>query len=318
MRSLVYPALEGEEGCVVNRFLIALGLCFIFLSDCTPGECEQTKDSSHKDGLVIGLVPEQNVFRQLERYTPLAEYLSSKTGLKIKLKVLLRYGNVIDNFVSAGMDGAFWGSFSYVLAHHKIGVEALARPEDPDGVSTCNGLIFVRTDSGIRSIRNIKGKRFVFVDKASTAGYLFPLVYFKRQGIEDYQAYFKETYFAGTHEDVVRDVLDKKADIGAAKNTVFARMARADGKILQTVKILTRSHDLPENGLALSANVPASVKTSLQNTLLNMHQDPVGTRVLMIFGARRFVLTTNKDYEPVLRYTREAHLNLSQYDYVNH
>lgn len=164
----------------------------------------------------------------------------------------------------------------------------------------------------------MKRKRFVFVDKASTAGYLFPLVYFKQQGVEDYQAYFKETYFAGTHEDAVRDVLDAKSDIGAAKNTVFARMARADAMILQKLKILAISHNLPENGLALSANVPASVKISLQNTLLNMHHDPVGTRVLMTFGAHRFVRTTNKDYEPVLRYVREARLNLARYDYVNH
>jgi len=276
------------------------------------------EENTPKEVLVIGLVPEQNVFRQLERYTPLAAYLSIKTGVKIKLKVLIRYGDVIDNFVSAGRDGAFWGSFSYVLAHNRIGVEALARPEAPDGTSTCNGLIFVRTDSGIESIKDMKGKRFIFVDKASTAGYLFPLVYFKQQGVEDYRAYFKEAYFAGTHEDVIRDVLNRKADVGAAKNTVFTRMARADATILQTLKILTRSHDLPENSLALSANVPASVRIELQNALLNMHQDPVGIRVLMTFGAQRFVRTTNKDYEPILRYAREAHLNLARYDYVKH
>ena len=116
----------------------------------------------------------------------------------------------------------------------------------------------------------------------------------------------------------IRDVLDGKADIGAAKNTVFARMARADATIVQKLKILTRSHDLPENGLALSANVPVSVRTALQNALLNMHQDAVGIRVLMTFGAQRFVRTTNQDYEPILRYAREARLNLARYDYVNH
>jgi phosphonate transport system substrate-binding protein len=302
----------------VNRFLTACLLCFIILAHCTPGECKQTEDSSHKEMLVIGLVPEQNVFRQLERYTPLAEYLSSKTGLKVKLKVLMQYGDIIDNFVSAGMDGAFLGSFSYVLAHTKTGAEILARPEAPDGTSTCNGLIFVRADSGIRSITEMKGKRFVFVDRASTAGYLFPLVYFRQRGLEDYRAYFKETYFAGTHEDAVRDVLDAKSNIGAAKNTVFARMARADATILQKLKILMVSHDLPENGLAMGATVPASIKISLQNTLLNMHQEPAGTRVLTTFGAQRFIRTTNKDYEPILRYTREARLNLARYDYVNH
>ena len=302
----------------MKRFLTAFLLCFIILGDCTLGECKQTEVSGPKETLVIGLVPEQNIFRQLERYTPLVEYLATKTGLTIKLKVLIHYGKSIDNFVSAGIDGAFLGSFSYVLARNRTGVEILARPEAPDGTSTCNGLIFVRTDSGIRSMTDMKGKRFVFVDKASTAGYLFPLVYFKQRGVEDYRAYFKETYFAGTHEDAVRDVLDAKSDIGAAKNTVFARMARADATILQKLKILIKSHDLPENGLALGANVPASARISLQNALLSMHRDPVGVRVLKAFGAQRFVRTTNQDYEPILRYTREARLNLARYDYVNH
>ncbi len=297
---------------------MALGLCFIILVDCTPGECKQTEDSHDKETLVIGLVPEQNIFRQLERYTPLTEYLSTKTGLKIKLKVLIHYGKSIDNFVSAGVDGAFLGSFTYVLAHDRAGAEILARPEDPTGTSTCNGLIFVGTDSRIKNMSDMKGKRFVFVDKASTAGYLFPLAYFKQQGVQDHQTYFKETYFAGTHEDVVRDVLDSKSDIGAAKNTVFARMAKADATILRKLKILATSDDLPENGLAVSATVPVATRTALQNALLSMHRDPTGIRVLLDFGAQRFVRTTNQDFEPVLRYAREARLNLARYDYVNH
>jgi phosphonate transport system substrate-binding protein len=302
----------------VNRFLIACLLCFILLSAAAQGECKLTEDSSHKKELVIGLVPEQSIFRQIERYTPLAEYLYNKTGLKIKLKVMTSYGNIIDNFVLSEMDGAFWGSFTYALAHNKMGVEVLARPEGLDRMSTCNGLIFVRKDSGIKSITDMKEKRFVFVHKASTTGYLFALVYFKQHGLEDYQRYFKETYFAGTHEDAIRDVLNKKADIGVAKNTVFDRLARADGNIRQKLKILTISRSVPENGLALRANLPASLKISLQNALLNMHQDSFGTRVLSNFGALRFVRATNNDYEPVLSYVRELGLDLARYDYVNH
>jgi phosphonate transport system substrate-binding protein len=81
------------------------------------------------------------------------------------------------------------------------------------------------------------------VDKATTAGYLLPLAYFKKNGIRDYRAYLKETYFAGTHEDVIYDVLNKKADIGAAKNTVFERLAKTDERILKELLILEKSPD---------------------------------------------------------------------------
>ncbi len=56
------------------------------------------------------------------------------------------------------MDGAFLGSFTYALAHAKLGLEVIARPELVDGTSTYHGLIFVRKDSGIKTIKDMKGK----------------------------------------------------------------------------------------------------------------------------------------------------------------
>jgi phosphonate transport system substrate-binding protein len=82
------------------------------------------------------------------------------------------------------MDGAFFGSFSYTLAHAKLGVEVLVRPENLKGISSYHGLIFVRKDSRIRTAKDMKGKRFVFVDKATTAGYLLPLDYFLEHNIK--------------------------------------------------------------------------------------------------------------------------------------
>jgi phosphonate transport system substrate-binding protein len=192
------------------------------------------KEEKHKNGtntqratILIGLIPEQNIFKQLDRYEPLTVYLGGKTGTKITLKILPRYGNIIDNFNLAGMDGAFFGSFTYALAHAKLGVEVVARPVGLDNTSLYHGLIFVRRDSWIKTFRDMKGKRFAFVDKATTAGYLLPLKYFHDHGVE-WKQYLKEGYFTGTHEDTIYDVLNRKADAGAAKDTVFNRIAKAD------------------------------------------------------------------------------------------
>ncbi len=267
--------------------------------------------------LIIGLLPEQNIFHQLERYDPLAKYISSKIGMKIELKVLPRYGNIINNFVSENMDGAFFGSFTYALAHSKLGLEVIARPEGTEGISTYHGLLFARKDSGIRNIKDMAGKRLAFVDKATTAGYLLPLAYFKKHGIDNYRNYLKETYFAGTHEDVINDVLDRKTDIGAAKNTVFYRLAEQDKRILNDLIIFERSPEVPENGLAMRKDIDISVRTKMKEILLDMHNDPDGKKVLKDFGASRFVPTSNDDYKPVFEYAKEIGLNLATYDYIN-
>jgi phosphonate transport system substrate-binding protein len=299
------------------KLLSAACILLAIASACSKPEPPAPKKVTPEKSIVIGLIPEQHIFEQVERYKPLADFLSRQAGVKIKLKVLSRYGNIIDNFVSSGMDGAFFGSFTYTLAHAKLGIEVLARPENQDGRSTYHGLIFVRRDSGIRDIKGMAGKRFVFVDKATTAGYLLPLDYFKSNGIGNYRTYFKEAYFAGTHEDAIYDVLNKKADIGAAKNTVYDRLARNDVRIAQELLVLKKSPDVPENALAVRKDLEASLKIKLKEALLSMHNDTEGVNVLRNFGARRFIETFDGDYEPVVKYARGAGLDLTTYDYMN-
>jgi len=299
------------------RAVCTVGVFLILAMGCGKQETTPPRNIVAERTIVIGLIPEQHIFDQVDRYKPLAEYLSKKVGARIKLKVLSRYGNIIDNFVSNDMDGAFFGSLTYALAHAKLGVEAIARPENPDGISTYCGLIFVRKDSGIRTARDMAGKRFAFVDKATTAGYLLPLVYFNKNGIRNYRTYLKEAYFTGTHEDAIYDVLNKKADAGAAKNSIFDLFAKEDERIKKELIVLARSPDVPENALAVKKDLDDSLKKKLKEALLDMHNDPEGQAVLKNFGARKFIETMDKDYEPVVKYAQEAGLNLATYDYMN-
>jgi len=297
--------------------LLVLAPLLAFAANCSEQEPTATASQEPQRSIRIGLIPEQNIFLQKKRYQPLADYLSEKTGVRIELRVLSRYGNIIQNFVSKGLDGAFFGSFTAALAHRKLGVEAVARPEYPDGSSTYHGLLFVRKDSGIRNGNDMKGKRFAFVDKATTAGWLLPLYYFKTQGIRDYRSWLKESYFAGTHEGAIYDVLERNADIGAAKNTVFEALAREDPRISEDLLILARSPDVPENGLCVRKTLDEPLKRKLRETLLGLDTTREGKRILKKFGARRFIQTSENDYAVVFEYAREIGLDLETYDYMN-
>ncbi len=297
-----------------NR-LIILFTCILILAGCT-GKEPPPKKQTYSKVLTIGLIPERNMFDQMQRYKPLAEYIQTKTNYKIDLVAFPQYGDVITRFTSKRLDGAIFGSFVYCLAHTKLGVEVIARPENMKGVSTYHGLIFVRKDSGIRTAKDMKGKKFAFVDKATTAGYLLPLDYFLQNGITNYKRYFRETYFTGSHDVAVYDVLNGKADIGAAKNTIYERLAEADPRIGQELSILAKSPDVPENALGIRKEIDVSVRSKLKEVLLNMQNDPEGINILKRFGARRFIETTNDDYEPVIRYCKHINLDLSTFDYM--
>src|SRR5208337_1972057 len=151
---------------LIRRILTILFLISVLLIACAKTETELPKKKKPIVGVegqkqfYIGIVPEEQLFTQLERYEPLADYLTMKVGRKITFTILPRYRRVIDDFVSKKIDGAFLGSFIYALAHTKLGVEVLARPVNLAGISTYHGLIFVRKDSGIRTIKDMKGRTF--------------------------------------------------------------------------------------------------------------------------------------------------------------
>ncbi|MCK5286824.1 MAG: phosphate/phosphite/phosphonate ABC transporter substrate-binding protein [Thermodesulfovibrionia bacterium] len=271
----------------------------------------------HAAELTIGLIPEQNVFNQVARYKPVGEYIEKKTGIKIKFTILSRYGNIIESFYKKKLDGAFWGSFTGAMAIKKLDIQLIARPVNLDGTSSYHGYIFVRKDSGIIDISDMKGKTIAFVDKATTAGYVFPIAHFKVHGIKNINTHFKEYYFTGSHDAAIHAVLDKKAHIGCAKNTIFELLAKDDRRVKEDLVILAKSPNVPSNGLGIRKEIAYGVKAELQRVLINMDKDPEGQEVLNEFGAIRFIETTESDYSPVIEIAQKAGVDLKNYNYIN-
>ncbi|MDA8104714.1 MAG: phosphate/phosphite/phosphonate ABC transporter substrate-binding protein [Nitrospiraceae bacterium] len=267
--------------------------------------------------ILIGLIPEMNVFKQRERFKPLAEYLTKKTGVKVNLTILSRYGNIIERFTSEKMDGAFFGSFTGALAIQKLGVVPLARPMNLDGSTQYWGYLFVRKDSGIRSVKDMKGKKMAYVEKATTAGYVFPVAYFKDHGVKDPNKFFSDHFFAGSHDAAIYAVLDRKADVGAAKHSMYDRVRKADPRVDKELVILAESAKVPSNGLCVRKGLDKNIQKKLKEALLNIDKDPEGKVVLQKFGGIKFIETTVADYNPVFDIARKAGIDIKKYVYRN-
>ncbi len=304
-----------------QRSLLLPGLLILLL--LLSAGCKRQTDgptvrkSFGQQEILIGLIPEQNIFKQRERYQVLRQYLSDRLGISVNFTSLSRYGNIIERFTSERMDGAFFGSFTYTLARQQLGVEPLARPVNLDGTSTYHGYIFVRKDSGIRKVSDMRGKRFAYVEHATTAGYLFPLAYFKAGGISNPGQYLGQSFFAGSHDAAILAVLNGEADIGAAKNTIYDQLAGENRRIEQELVILAASGVVPQNCLAVRKDLDPQLKKELKRVLLNMEKDPAGADVLRRFGARGFLETTDNDYAYLYTLAAQVGIDLKTYRYRN-
>ena len=279
--------------------------------------------------ILIGIVPEQNVMVQNQRYKPLADYLSHKLGEKfsVKLKLFPTYIEVCRSLAKGDINAAFLGSLAYVTVRDYVDV--LARP-DYSGISTYRGIIFVRADSDINNLEEMRGKRLVMGGRTTTAGYVFPLYYFRKHGVPDYRSYFREANFAGTHEDAILAVLHNKADVGAAKDLIYRMIAEENPLLESSVRILAQSPAVPSNAFVLRKNVSlpcfdchqklaldragakASAKLNMEAAikeyLLTMHEDPEGRAALAAIGnVNRFLETTGSHYSELYKMLEEIH-----------
>ena len=125
------------------------------------------------------------------------------------------------------------------LPINQLGIEPIARPINLDGTSTYRGYLFVRRDSRILTASDMRGKRFAFVERSTSAGYLFPLAYFKAHHVEDVHAYLGETFFSGSHDAAILAVLNRDADVGAAKSTIYDQLKKENPRIGTELQVLS-------------------------------------------------------------------------------
>lgn len=297
--------MDVDRAFSASANIISL-LVFVLLALFVPQSHAQEK-------ITIGLLPEMNVFAQVKRFQPLADYLSRETGVTIQISILSRYSDIVEDLRLHKVDAAFLGSFTAALAISELKAIPVARPVNLDNTSTYNGLIFVRKDSGIRNAGDMRGKTMAFVERSTTAGYIFPLAWLKQKGIEDVSTFFKDFFFTGSHDSAVDAVMKKKADIGAAKNTIYEYFLEANPLAKEGLVVIASSESVPSNGLCVTQSVKKETVTKLQEALLRLDKSTDGKSILNKLRALRFVETNSADYAPVVELVKEAGITFEAY-----
>ena len=136
-------------------------------------------------------------------------YLEEKLGIPIEVTVTENYVSLIDGMKNSTIDIGWYGAFSYIAAESEMELNPLVLETRKDSGAYYQSLIITHKDSGIRSIEGLEGKSFAFVDSGSTSGFVLPYALFKSRQI-DYEQFFSEYYYAGSHEQVPIDIQEKK------------------------------------------------------------------------------------------------------------
>ena len=161
----------------------------------------------------------------------------------------------------------------------------------------------------------MKNRSLVLVDKATTAGYIYQLFYFKYYGINNIEEYFSRISYANSHDAAAWAVYAGEADIGGAKNHIFNNIMEEYPDFKEKMLILSESPEVPSNGLAVHKYLNPAIKVRIKTLLLSLHETPEGQEVLKNFGAIKFVATSDDDYVVVYNMAKELGIDLLEYSY---
>jgi len=295
------------------RFLFSLAMMF-----CLLWTGPQWANCQNQQQILIGIAPEYNVFEQHKKFKALASYLYAETDIVVNITSFASYGDFIDSFITNKIDGAFFGTFAGLIAH-ELGAEALVRSVTPTGKNTYNSHIFVKKDSGIKRVSDMKGKVIALVDRASASGYLFPLSYLRQNGINDMEDFFDEVFFTGSHDAAISLVLEGRADLGVAKSTIYDALKSKDPRVEQELTILVESRELPTNILFLNKNIAPEITAKIKKGLIEMDKSSHGKKVLEKFGTLRFLpQESHTPYANAYKIIEETGVNICEGNYHSH
>jgi phosphonate transport system substrate-binding protein len=229
--------------------------------------------------LTIGLVPSSQPESMVRSFEPVAAYLRQTTGYEIKVTVPDSYYGLIEAMKNKEVDIGWFGAFSYIAAQDEMPLEPVVIQERSGSGIMYHSLIVVNGASDIRSIDELKGKRFAFVDPGSTSGFVIPYSLLKSRGIE-YRSFFGSVAYSGTHNAVIADVLRGKADAGAVEDLTYMKMLESGELRDNELRILWKSNSIPGSPFAARADLQPQAKKRFKEAMTAIHQlDPEALRV---------------------------------------
>ncbi len=250
-----------------------------------------------------GLIPADDAASMLRQYQPVVDYLSQKLGMEVTLQVTSDYTAAVEAMRYKHIDIAWFGPFTYVLAADEAGAEPLVVGVRRDsGLSTYKTVFITKADSGIKTLDDLKGRSFAFVDPASTSGCLIPKKILLDNGI-DIQKDFSTSYYAGTHNAVELAVKNGSVDAGADSDTSYSLMVKA-GQIDPNVNVIIyESPPIPGSPIVVRGDLPQDLKDKIQQALIDMDQQIIYT-VQGWGDIAKYVKVTPSDYD-IIRETRD-------------
>jgi phosphonate transport system substrate-binding protein len=229
-----------------------------------------------------------------------AQVLGRLVGTPVRATVASDYAAVIEALRNRTADLAFTHPGGYVLASREAKATIVAK-NLWHGKSTFTSRIFVRKESGIRQLEDLRGRTIAFVDPTSSSGYIYPMALLIQSGLvknRDPKTFFRDVVFGGAHDAVMRALVNGHVDAIASFDLAREQYLK-DKAERERIVFVAETAPIPEAGIAARDGLPPETFARVRAALVSIRGPAYADLLKRLYDIDGFEPAEDREYDPV-------------------
>ena len=281
-------ASECSRTCNRSKWRLAAALVWLL---ATAAVAPATRAA--EDPLVLGIFPRYKATETTTMYTPLASYLSERLDRKVVLVTSKDFDSFWKELSERRYDIVHFNQNHYTRSAHAYRVIAHSQEF---GRSAIAGALFVRKDSGITELSQLRGRTIIFGGgRDAMMSYVAPRFLLMQAGLKEDD--FK-TEFAVNPPNALLALYNKQADAAGGGDILIDLPVVKNAIKTQELVTLAVTEPLLFLPWAVKRTMPTKLAESIQAILVELDNADAGKKVLKSARTTGIERAGDKDYDP--------------------
>ena len=245
------------------------------------------------DPLIMGVFPRRNAAETTKLFAPMADFLGQRLGRPVKLVTSRDFESFWQGVTERRYDIVHYNQYHYIRSAQTY--QVIAHIEE-GGKSTIAGAVYVRKDSGIKTLAQLRGRTVLFGGgEDAMMSYITNLYLMLQAGLKRDE--FK-SQFAVNPPNSILALHHRQADAAGAGDGVLDLPVVRNALNIDELTALAVSAPLLQLPIAVKRDMPAKLRTSIQSTLVTLKGSETGQQVLKSAVLTGMGKAEDRDYEP--------------------
>jgi phosphonate transport system substrate-binding protein len=246
-----------------------------------------------EDALVLGVFPRRNAAETTRMFKPLADHLARQLNRHIVLVTARDFESFWQGVTAQRYDIVHYNQYHYIRSaqHYQV----IAHIEE-FGKSTIAGVIYVRKDSGIASLTQLRGRTVLFGGgEDAMVSYIANRYLLQQAGLKKDD--FKSMFAVNPPNSIVA-LHRQQADAAGAGDGVLDLPVVKKTVQGDDLVALASSAPLLQLPIAVKRSMPADMRSTVQSALVGLKSSEAGMQVLKSAAMTGMGAAEDKDYDP--------------------